>query len=302
MKVFVTGGMGFIGSAIVVELLNKGHDVTILARNPSKVPPFQTNPKIKIVEGGLADFDKIEAALPGHDAVVHNALYWGNTPTDMLHNDTRCSVHVFDLAAKSGIKDMIYTSSTAALGEFTEHMHEEQKLKPTGYYGATKAATEAYLLAFGRETSMRCNVVRPGYTIGNPVVPGATIESDKRFKDIVSNAIAGTDISVTKNDGTQFIWHGDLAKIYSAVLESGKNREIYYGLGANFTSWESIAHEAVKLTNSNSKVIVEDKGWGDTPHLFDLSKIERDFGLKFDSTEQITEHLKYLISIMSKQN
>jgi UDP-glucose 4-epimerase len=298
MKVFITGGMGFIGSYIVMELLRNGHEVTILARNPDKIPAFGTMPGIRVVRGGLADFDVIAAALPGHEVCIHNALYWGNSATEMLRNDTRCAVQLFETAASSGVSHLLYTSSTAALGEFRPSMQEEMKLKPTDFYGATKAATEAYLLAFGRRTQMRCNVIRPGYTIGNPVVDGAPIYSDARFKNIVRSALTGTDIEVAKGDGTQFIWAGDLARIYTAVLNSDVNRGIYFGLAKNFTTWEAIAREAVAITGSASPVSVADSGRGGEPLLFTMEKIEKEFGLAFDSTEQISDHLRYLVQTL----
>jgi UDP-glucose 4-epimerase len=218
----------------------------------------------------------------------------------MLHNDTRCSIHMFAMAADAGVKQLIYTSSTAAMGEFRPGMHEEMKLKPTDFYGATKAATEAYLLAFGSKTNMRCNIVRPGFTIGNPVVPGASIYSDKRFKEIVKNALTGEDIRVTKHDGTQFVWAGDLAKIYAAILTANVNRGVYFGLSQDFTTWEAIARQVLEMTGSKSRLIVEDKDWGADPYLFDLSKIKREFGLAFDSTQIITDHLRYLIGELKK--
>jgi len=295
MKVFLTGGMGFIGSYIAVELLKQHHQVTILARNPRKVPALADVPGVSAVQGGMADFDVIAKSLPGHDAVIHNALYWGNTPTDMLHNDTRCSIHLFSMAADAGVKRIVYNSSTATMGQFRPDMNEESKPKPTDYYGATKVATEAYLLAFGSKASMLCNVVRPGYTMGNPVVPGAFIYSDKRFRTIVQNALSGADISLTKNDGTQFIWAGDLAKIFVAAMESDHNRDIYFGLSKNWTSWEAIARQAVEMTASKSKIVLQDKANPDRPHMFDMGKIQREFGFAFDSTQAITDHLKYLI-------
>jgi UDP-glucose 4-epimerase len=294
MNVFVTGGMGFIGSYLVMELLKNGHQVSILARVPEKVPPFQTMPDITIVQGGLTDLEVIAKHLPGHDACIHNALYWGNTATDMLKNDTVSSVQVFEAAAAAGIQHLIYTSSTAAMGNFVPNMHEEMKPNPTDFYGATKAATEAYLLAFASRTSMRCNIVRPGYTFGNPVVEGAPIEIDSRIRDIVQNALTGADIHLTRNDGTQFIWAADLARIYTAVLHSNMNRSIYFGLGQNFTSWEAVARQAIEITASKSQIVLEDKGYSDEPILCDVSKIEREFALAFDSSEKMTEHLQFL--------
>ena len=104
MKVFLTGGMGFIGSYIAVELLANGDEVTILARNPQKVRRFLDTPGINVLEGGLDDLGIIAKALDGMDACIHNALYWGDSPTKMLLNDTRASVGVFEAAAKAGVK------------------------------------------------------------------------------------------------------------------------------------------------------------------------------------------------------
>ncbi len=297
MKVFLTGGMGFIGSHIAVELLSKGDTVTILARDPGKIAKFAEIPGISVVQGGLDDVDAIRRALEGQDACIHNALYWGDTPSKMLHNDTRASVNVFEAAADAGVKHLVYTSSTAAIGPFCPHMTEDMHIAPSDYYGATKASTEAFLSAFSYRTGMRCNTVRPGYTIGNPVVDGAPIFSDKRFKSIVRAAIDGAPISVTRFDGTQFVWAGDLAKIYSAVLHSDVNRQIYFGLAQDFTSWEQIAHDAVRLTGSSAGVVIEDKGYDPTPNLFNLGKIEREFGLAFYAQPAIEEHLKYLVSL-----
>ena len=120
MKIFMTGGMGFIGSYIVKMLIDNGHEVTVLARNPDKVPAFKNLPGVNILKGGLADFDLIEKKLPGHDACIHNALGWGDTAVEMLKNDTLCSVFIFEKAAASGVKQLIYTSSTAALGDFRQ--------------------------------------------------------------------------------------------------------------------------------------------------------------------------------------
>jgi UDP-glucose 4-epimerase len=294
MNVFITGGMGFIGSHIVVELLRHGHEVTVLARDPNKIPVFATTSGIRIVKGGLSNAEAIVEGLKGQDACIHNALFWGNTPLEMLQNDTYCAVRVFDLAVEAGVKHIVYTSSTAAFGPFVPRMDENLRITPGDFYGATKASTEAYLSAFSYQKPVRCNVVRPGYTIGNPAVEGAPLYSDVRFKNIVKAALGGDDIQVTGKDGTQFIAASDLANIYSAILHSDVNRGLYLGLAQDFTSWEEIARETVALTGSKSRVVVEDKGWGE-PTLFDLGRIEREFGLAFSSKGIITSHLKYLI-------
>jgi UDP-glucose 4-epimerase len=299
MKVFITGGMGFIGSYIVKMLIDHGHEVTILARNPAKIPSFQTMPKITIIKGSLSDFDIIENSLPGHDACIHNALGWGDTPLDMLKNDTLCSVFIFEKAATAGVKHLIYTSSTAALGDFRPDMDEEMKSKPNNYYCATKAASEEYLLAISHHYPMRCNIIRPGYTFGNPVVPGSPMEGDTRFKDIVAGALDGKDITLIKNDGTQFIWAGDLALVYKAVLESRVNRSIYFGLARDFITWERIAQKAIEITGSKSRIVFDkDIEYDDRPYLFTLNKIRQEFGFSFENWEKVVAHVQYLATNM----
>lgn len=150
------------------------------------------------------------------------------------------------------------------------------------------------LLAISHTHDIRCNIIRPGYTFGNPVVEGSYMQSDSRFRDIVKQAKNNEPINITKNDGTQFIWAGDLAKLYSSLLTSNLNRRIFMGLGTEFVTWEEVARYAIQYTGSNSSINLEDKGWIKGEYLFDVSAMEEEFGYKFDSFEKIKEHVKYI--------
>jgi UDP-glucose 4-epimerase len=81
--------------------------------------------------------------------------------------------------------------------------------------------------------------------------------------------------------------------LYLAVLDSQRSREVYFGLGTPFVSWQSVAEEAIRLCGSKSRVLLE--GQPGAPCLFDMAKMREHFGLEFQSAEQITLHLKYLI-------
>lgn len=295
MKVFLTGGMGFIGSWVTKKLIESGYEVTILARNPEKIKLFNKMPGISILKGGLEDTEIIEKNLQDHDVCIHNALFWGNSALEMLEKDTKHSVFMFEAAGKVGIKHFVYTSSTAALGEFRNYMHEESSLRPTDYYGATKAACEGFLLAASRKHTMRCSIIRPGYTFGNPVLPGAPMEIDERFRHIVALALSGKAIELEKHDGTQFIWAGDLSKVFHAVLKSTSNRTVYYGLSQEYITWEKIARRVIELTNSASKLYINKNNGSAEPYLFDVRRIHDEFGLSFQAWEKIEEHLDFLI-------
>ncbi len=305
MKIFLTGGTGFIGSHILMKLLADGHQVTILAQNKNKIPALLSLKGVTIIEGSIGNFGLIEKIVPGHDSCIHVALFWGEPGAfKMLANDTSSSVHLADVAAKAGCKQFIYTSSTAVTDYFymipEQERSDKTKLvtlkyghKVTTYYGATKAATENYLQAVSYQTTMKVNIVRPGYTFGNPAIEGAPVQADKRFREIALNAKYGRLIEITKYDGTQFIWADDLAEIYLKILKQDVNRKTYFGLSKCFVSWEYVAKKAIELANSKSEVKIVDKGYSEQPVIFDVSDIKNDFGLEFDSLNAISEHIKY---------
>ena len=298
MRVFITGATGFIGSWVSYRLLAAGHDLVALARAPSKLPALWQEPRVRCVEGRLTDFDVIAQAMKGCDACVHIALGWGETATSMLALDTRPTAFLVETAAALGLKRFIYTSSTAALGPFFDAMNETHPLRPDTLYGATKAACEAYVLAVSSRSSLSCNVIRPGYTFGNPVVPGASPQSDRRFRTIAEGAVRGESIELSAGDGTQFIWAGDLARLYVALLESERDREIYFALSEPFTSWERIAQYAIERCNSRSRILLA--GDGGPPALFELGKIREHFGLRFDPQHELRAHVDYWLSVVGR--
>ena len=185
MKIFLTGGSGFIGHWVVKELLAEGHPLRLLVRNLAKIPSLKTMPGVEIVEGTLYDQPVMEKALQGCDACVHIALGWGETPATMLEKDTAVTAFLLEAAEKAGVKQFLYTSSTAAVGEFRPLMNESIDPRPVDLYGATKAASEAYCLGFAAKAKMRCNIIRPGYTFGNPAFPDGVTQPDQRFNQIV---------------------------------------------------------------------------------------------------------------------
>jgi UDP-glucose 4-epimerase len=298
MKVHLTGGTGFIGSYVACELAAAGHEVIVLARNPHKVPALAAVPGVRIVHAPMEDMDALGRELVEPEAVVHVALGWGDTGPSMIENETLLSVRLIELALERGAQRFVYTSSTAAAGYELSLIDEDQRRRPTDFYGATKGAVELFLRAYVHKVpGPLLTVIRPGYTFGDPVVPGGSMENDRRFRVICDAARAGQPIRVTRYDGTQFISGRDLAKLYRSVLESELTDEIFFGLGRTFVSWEQIARWAVEQARSSSEIVVEDKGWSPNPVLFSVEKMQRHFGLSFDATKQLQTHIATLLSM-----
>lgn len=299
MNIFITGGTGFIGSYIVNELVQNGYRTTILARNPEKIPLLKKLPYVQIKKFNLNNLSSFFKTVKKIDALIHIALGWGDTGPDMIRNETLPSIALIDFAIKKGAKKIIFTSSTASVGPITMNTNENIKCCPSDFYGATKGSVELFINAYSNYyKNLHLNIIRPGYTFGNPVVIGAPIEPDNRFRDICKKAKHGKKITLIKNDGTQFIWAGDLAKIYLSVLNSNCKNETFFGLSRDFITWEQIAKWAFELANKKQNIILINKGWSNNPPLYDVSKIKNYFNLSFNPTNKIKEHIKYLLNIL----
>jgi UDP-glucose 4-epimerase len=297
MRVFLTGGTGFIGSYVVRELSGHGHKITVLARNPSRVPALASLPGVEIKKMDIHNFSKLKTMTKKIDALVLVALGWGDTGPDMIKNETLPEVSLIDIAIRRGARKVIFTSSTAAAGPIEKTTGENGRRRPVDFYGATKGAVELFMSAYSSyHRDIAFNVIRPGYTFGNPVVPGASMQPDKRFRDICKKAKTGKRLELIMQDGTQFLWAGDLAKVYAKVLDSDCKNEIFYGLSKNFITWEHIGKWAFSYAGTKPKFKMLDKGWSDKPPMYDVGKIKKYFGLSFNSTEEVKKHIKYLIN------
>jgi len=301
MKVFITGGTGFIGHYVVKALLAKGHEVVVATRHPNKVPSMKDQPGVSFVECSLTDFEKMAEGMDGCDGCIHIALGWGDTPSSMLLNDTRATVNLLEMAARTGCRKFIYTSSTAAMGRMRPSMGEDTSNLPIDLYGATKAAGEAFVLGFRHgygtqfpDVQMTRNIIRPGYTFGNPAWHDGCSQPDRRFFSMAQAVKEGRDINIIKNDGTQFIHASQQAELYLKVLESDCNEEIFLGLGASWIGWKEIAEMMISLKpGTKSKIVETDLGWSDQPTMFDVSKIKDQFGLLFEAREFMKDHVKW---------
>jgi UDP-glucose 4-epimerase len=274
MRGFVTGGTGYIGTHVVATLLEAGDDVTVYARDV-RTMPASLRARVAMVQGSLDDLAAVRDAARGHDACIHNAVVWRDDDP-MGVDDVRASTTVFLAAAEAGVEQLVYTSSTAVHKPYATHMDETTRLAPTDAYGAAKASNELFLGAVSWQTKMRCNVVRPGPTVGGPSVDGARVVPYPLVQELFQRARRGDDLVVGKDEGRQFVAAPALAQVYVRLLRAGVNRQTYLAVAREVVTWEEIARMAVEATGSRSRVVVEARGGA--PFVFDTGKLERELG------------------------
>jgi UDP-glucose 4-epimerase len=293
VRVLVTGGTGYVGAHFVQALGEAGHAVTILARDPRRVPSLASIAGVTLVRGDVCDAGAVREASAGHDALVHNALVWGDEAAERDLADPRATSSVLTIAAASGVKHLVYTSSTAVHRPFRAFMSVDDALRPTDLYGVSKATGELALWAIAHEHDIAATVIRAAPVVGPPAAHDAPFKSDARFEKLVTEARAGRDLVVARNDGRQFIGAGDLARVYVAALASDGGRALVLAVATDFVTWEEIAAEIVRRVGSG-RVVVEDTGLASRAFTFDAAPLERAYGLSFTAREAVMAHVAHL--------
>ncbi|MDR1558819.1 MAG: NAD(P)-dependent oxidoreductase [Clostridiales bacterium] len=311
MKIFLTGGTGNIGQYVTKALTDAGHNIVLLTRTPGRIPGFKSLKNVEIVEGNILEHHICAEALKDCNAVIHIALGWGNTPVEMLENDTRVTAFLADSAEKAGVEKFIYTSSTAAMGDLRDGMDESALRIPGDLYGATKAAAEHFLLGFnqyyngqgvyGEKVKLKRNVIRPGYIFSNPLFEGGASQSDTRFLDLAKDLLQSKDVTFSKYNGTQYLSAQQIAQVYLKLVESDLNGEIFLALGTKFVPWADIAAMMLQeIPESKSRIIISDADDTGKPSYYGVSKIKSVFGLSFEGDEDLPAHCAWNVGRAKK--
>jgi dihydroflavonol-4-reductase len=177
VKVFVTGGTGFIGGAVVRRLRARGDDVVALVRNPAKGAALE-GLGCTLVAGDLNDERAIRVGMEGCDAVIHAAaVYEVGIPTSERKSMREANVggteRVLGAALAAGIPKVVYVSTVGVFGNTHGRIVDESYEHPaedfTSEYEKTK--WEAHQVArrlIGE--GLPCVIVQPGGVYG----PGDT--------------------------------------------------------------------------------------------------------------------------------
>jgi dihydroflavonol-4-reductase len=131
MTNLVTGGTGFVGGAIVDQLVAAKEKVRVLARPTSEVSRLKAL-GVELAYGDVLDRDSLESAMQGVDTLYHAAAQyevWTASPQGMLQTANGGTRNVLEAALAAGVKKVIHTSSAAAFGlpknqTVTEEMSE----------------------------------------------------------------------------------------------------------------------------------------------------------------------------------
>ena len=174
MKVFVTGGTGFIGGHVVRKLRERGDKAVCLVRSRDRGKEL-SDLGCELVEGDLSNAEVIRGAMKGCDAVIHGAaMYEVGIPKNqrgpMYDANVLGTERVLRAALEERIPEVVYISTVAAFGNTGGKVVDENYVHPgtdfTSYYEQTKVQAHQIARRLIDEEGLRCVIVQPGGVYG----------------------------------------------------------------------------------------------------------------------------------------
>ena len=285
MKYFVTGAAGFIGSNYVRWLLtNSDHSVTVFdkltyAGNLGSIRDLVDAPdgRCAFIQGDICDREAVEAALPGHDVVVHFAA---ESHVDRSIEDPYAFVHtnVFgtnvlcDVARRSDIGRFVHISTDETYGSIdVGSFQESDRLVPRSPYSAAKAGSDLIALSYVTTYGLPVVVTRCSNNYGPYQFP------EKLIPLFTTNLLDGHKVPLYGDGGNirDWIHVEDHNRAVQVVLEKGEIGEIY-NIGAhNEITNREITYRLLELCGRDESFIepVADRLGHDRRYSVDIDRI-----------------------------
>jgi UDP-glucose 4-epimerase len=229
-RALITGGAGFIGSALIRALAAEGYAVRVVDDLSSGDPANLEGTGADLVTGDVRDIDLVTGAARGCDVVYHLAAGAGvvdsiNDPMTNFDQNARGTLCALEAARHAGVPRFVLSSSNAPLGENAYPASEDKPVAPLSPYGASKAAGEAYCSAFHGAYGMEAVVVR----FSNAYGPRSAHKGNV-IPLFIRRMRAGEEL-VIYGDGSQtrdFVFCEDLARgLLAAARTPGVGGQIF---------------------------------------------------------------------------
>jgi nucleoside-diphosphate-sugar epimerase len=277
----VTGGSGFLGSALVRRLVGAGHRVRVFDNHSrgSLIRLTDIRDDFELVEGDIRDFAAVERAVRGADAVCHLAFVNGTEffyshPELVLDVGVKGMVHVVDACLKNEVGELILASSSEVCHEPGVVPTDESvplcipdPWNPRYSYAAGKIISEIIALNYGRTRFQRVVVFRPHNVYGpdmgwEHVIPQFAL----RMKEIRAGGASPVPFPI-QGSGKQtraFIFIEDFMDALMLVIEKGEHLGLYHIGTMEEVTIESLAQIVAKFFGLRIAVMPSEPALGGT--------------------------------------
>ena len=292
MKLLVTGGAGFIGSAFVRLVLSRDAQarVTVLdkltyAGNLDNLAPVENHPGYRFVKGDICDAEAVNDLVTGEspDALIHFAAESHVdrsilSPAPVFETNLRGTFTLLEAVRTHKVPRYVHVSTDEVYGSIDEphEADEDYPLRASSPYSASKAGSD--LLALSYFTTYKCPVVvtRASNNYGPYQFP------EKLIPLMISNAIEDRALPIY-GDGMQvrdWLYVDDHCRAILAVLEKGRAGEVYNIGGSRSLPNLEVVRQILQLTGKPESLMtrVTDRPGHDRRYALSSEKIMRETG------------------------
>ena len=290
MKIFVTGGAGFIGSNFIrhVLSLNKGYkivnfDKLTYAGNLANLESVADHPDYSFYRGSICDTTAVEDAMAGCDAVVHFAaeshvdrsIY---EPAPVIDTNLTGTFVMLQVARKLHIERFVHISTDEVYGDMKPgaFADENSPLQPSSPYSASKAGSDLLVLSYVRTYGFPGLITRSSNNYGPYQFP------EKFLPLMITNAFNDKALPIYGDGKQQRDWLHveDNCRGVLAVLERGKIGEVYNLGGIDIEENLTIARTLLRLTGKPETLLsyVKDRPGHDRRYALRCDKMEKELG------------------------
>lgn len=283
MRLFVTGGAGFIGSNYVRRALAQGDEVTVYdaltyAGNLSTLHDVEDHPGYRFVRGDIGDFASVHAAMAGCDAVVHFAAE-SHVDRSITGPHTFASTNcvgtsvVMHAASEHGVERVVHISTDEVYGSIDEgSFREDDRLEPRSPYSASKAGSDLIAMSYFVTYDLPVMVTRSSNNFGPYQFP------EKLIPRFVTNLLDGQKVPLYGDGGNIRDWCyvDDNCAAVDLVLRNGTPGE-FYNIGAhNEVPNIELTRRVLRLLGKDESWIerVADRRGHDRRYSVDVSKVQ----------------------------
>lgn len=288
MKIFVTGGAGFIGANFIrhVLSLNAGHTVVnfdklTYAGNLANLKPVAEDPRYRFVKGDICDPDAVSQAMARCEAVVHFAaeshvdrsIY---EPAPVIQTNLTGTFILLQVARSLNIPRFLHISTDEVYGDLAPDgvADENSLLQPSSPYSASKAGADLLVRSFVRTYGFPALITRSSNNYGPYQFP------EKMLPLMITNALVGKSLPVYGDGRQQRDWLHveDNCRGVWAVLERGRVGEVYNIGGTDTIENIDLLTRLLKIMGKPQSLVkyVADRPGHDRRYALDCSKMEKE--------------------------
>jgi dTDP-glucose 4,6-dehydratase len=310
MKIFVTGGAGFIGSNFIRHVFGNGgsysvvnYDKLTYAGNLANLESVAENPGYEFVKGDICDGAAVENAMRGCDAVVHFAaeshvdrsIY---DPAPVIQTNITGTFHLLEVARNLQVSRFVHVSTDEVYGDIPggAFADENYPLQPSSPYSASKAGADHLVRSYVRTYKFPAVITRSSNNYGPYQFP------EKFVPLMVTNALNDRALPVYGDGKQQRDWLHveDNCRAILAVLEKGKIGEVYNIGGARVEENLTMVRHLLHFTGKPESLLsyVQDRPGHDRRYALDCRKITSELG--WHPTISLEEGLRQTIDWYKK--